>query len=211
MRLRFGTLHALEENLRRVGRAHAELVELARNRDALRFHRHADQRFVAMFGTVAGIGEQAHPIGLSAIGDPHLAAIDDVIVAVRSRVGFDLGDVGAGAGFRHADAGDHIAGNRGREKLPAQGVRAEPGERGRRHIGMDADRHRNGAAVHAAEFFRHHQCVRIIEARAAELDRLVQSEKAEIPELLEQLMRRKLTGRLPFVDMRIDLGGDEFL
>src|SRR5208282_4112903 len=53
-----------------------------------------NQRFVAMFGTVAGIGEQAHPIRLGAIGDPHLAAIDNEVVAVRSRIGSDLGDVG---------------------------------------------------------------------------------------------------------------------
>ena len=65
--------------------------------------------------------------------------------------------------------------------------------------------------MHAAKFFRHHDRVRIVEPRAAEFDRLVESEETEIPELLEQLVGRKLTGRLPFVDMRIDLGGDEFL
>ena len=65
--------------------------------------------------------------------------------------------------------------------------------------------------MHAAEFFRHHQRVRIIEPGAAEFDRLVEPEEAEISKLLEQFMRRKLTGRLPLVDMRIDLGGDEFL
>ena len=63
----------------------------------------------------------------------------------------------------------------------------------------------------AAEFFRHHHGVGIIEARAAEFDRLVKSEETEIPEFLEQRVRRKLTGRFPFVDMRIDLGGDELL
>ena len=65
--------------------------------------------------------------------------------------------------------------------------------------------------MHAAKFFRHHQCVGIIEARAAEFDRLIESEEAEIAELLEQRVRRKLTSRLPLVDIRIDLGGDEFL
>ena len=60
--------------------------------------------------------------------------------------------------------------------------------------------------MNAAKFFRHHQRVRIIEPRAAEFDRLVQSEEAEIPELPEQFVRRKLTRRLPLVDMRVDLG-----
>ncbi len=65
--------------------------------------------------------------------------------------------------------------------------------------------------MHAAQFLRHHDRIGIVEPGAAEFDRLVQPEKAEIAELLEQLVGRKLTGRLPFVDMRIDLGGDEFL
>ncbi len=65
--------------------------------------------------------------------------------------------------------------------------------------------------MHAAKFFRHHDRVGIVEPSAAEFGGLVQSEEAEITELLEQFMRRKLTSRLPLVDMRIDLGGDEFL
>ena len=65
--------------------------------------------------------------------------------------------------------------------------------------------------MNAAEFLRHHHGVGVVEPSPAELDRLVQSEEAKIPELFEQFMRRKLARRLPFVDMRIDLCGDEFL
>jgi len=65
--------------------------------------------------------------------------------------------------------------------------------------------------VNGPQFFRQHDGVRIIEAQAAELDRLVQAQKAEAAKLLEQFMRRKPARRLPPVDMRIDLGGDEFL
>ena len=65
--------------------------------------------------------------------------------------------------------------------------------------------------MHGPQFFRHHQGVGIVEARAAEFDRLVQSEETEIAELLEQRVGGKLTGRLPLVDMRVDLGCDEFL
>ena len=51
-----------------------------------------------------------------------------------------------------------------------------------------------------AELFRHHQRVGVIEPLAAEFDRLVEAEKAEIAELLEQLVRRKDAGLLPFID-----------
>ena len=62
-----------------------------------------------------------------------------------------------------------------------------------------------------AELFRHHQRVAVIEPLAAELDGLVEAEKAEAAELLEQLMRRELFGLLPFIDEGIDFRRDEFL
>ena len=62
-----------------------------------------------------------------------------------------------------------------------------------------------------AEFLRHHQRIAVIEPLAAELDGLVEAEKAEIAELLEQLMRGELLGLLPFIDEGIDFGRDEFL
>jgi len=39
---------------------------------------------------------------------------------------------------------------------------------------------------------------------------LVEAEKAEVAELLEQLVRGEGTGRLPLVDKGIDLARDEF-
>ena len=110
-----------------------------------------------MLGAVAGIGEQAHPVGLGAVGDPHLAAIDDVIVAIGSRIRFDLGDVGARARLRDADAGDRLAGDRRGKELAAQSVRAVAGERRRGHVGLHPDRRRNRAAADRAKFLRHHR------------------------------------------------------
>ena len=95
-----------------------------------------------------------------------------------------------------------IAGDRGRQKFAAHLVGAEPRQRRRRHVGLHPDRHRHAAAGDGAELFRHHQRVGVIEPLAAECYRLVQAEKAEIAELLEQLMRREDVGLLPFVDMR---------
>ena len=84
-------------------------------------------------------------------------------------------------------------------------------QRRRRHVGLHPDRHRHAAAGDGAELLSHHQRVGIVEARAAELDRLVQPEEAEAAHLLEQLMRRKDVGLLPCIDMRVDLVGDELL
>ena len=187
----------VEEDLRGVGGAHAHLVELARDLHALALHRHADQRLVAMHLAVAGVGEQADPVGLHAVGDPHLAAIDDVIVAVGARIGLDRGDIGAGARLGDADAGHRIARDRGRQKFAAHLVRAKPRQRRRRHIGLHPDRHRHAAACDGAEFFGHHQRVAVIEALPAEFDGLVEAEEAEVAELLEQLMRRENVGSSP--------------
>ena len=52
---------------------------------------------------VAGIGEQADPVGLDAVGDPHLAAIDDVIVAVGAGIGLDRCNVRSGARLGQAE------------------------------------------------------------------------------------------------------------
>jgi hypothetical protein len=164
-----------------------------------------------MLWAIAGIGEQTDPVGLHAVGDPHLAAVDNVIVAIRARAGLDRGDVGAGARFRYADAGHRIAGDGGRQKFAAHLVRAEPRQRGRCHIGLHPDRHRHAAASDGAEFFRHHQRVAVIEPLTPELGRLVEAEKTEVAEFFEQLMGGEKFRLLPVIDEGIDFGRDEFL
>ena len=99
----------------------------------------------------------------------------------------------------------------GAEEFAPHFVGAEPRQRRRRHVGLHPDRHRHAAACDGAELFGHHQRVAVIEPLAAEFGRLVEAEKAEIAELLEQLMRREDVGLLPFVDEGIDFGRDEFL
>ena len=203
--------HIIEENLRGVGRAHAHFVELACDLDALGLHRHADQRLVAVLRRIAGIGKQADPVGLYAVGDPHLAAIDDIIVAVGARVGLDRRDVRSGARLGDADARHRIARYGGGQEFAAHLVRSKPRQRRRRHVGLHADRHRHAAAADRAELLGHHQRVTVIQSLPAKFHRLVEAEKSEVAEFLEQLMGRKDVRLLPFIDERIDLGRDEFL
>ena len=119
--------HVVEMDLRRVARMHAEFLQRARDGHALRLHRQTDQRLVAVDGAVAGVGEQAHPIGLRAVGRPHLAAVDDVVAAVFARGRFDRRDVGAGADFRDAEAGDVFTADRGTKEFLAHVIGAEAG------------------------------------------------------------------------------------
>ena len=192
-----------------VGGMHAELVELAGDGDAPALHRHDDQRLVAMGLAIAGVGQKADPVGLGAVGDPHLAAVDDIVVAVGACGGLDGGDVRARAGFRHADTRHHIAGDRGREKLAAQRIRAEPRQRRRRHVGLHADRHRDAACADRPELLGHHHAPADVEALPAIFHRLGEAEEAEIAELLEHLVGGIDPRLLPGVDMRIDLGLDQ--
>ncbi|MGV8202495.1 acyl-CoA dehydrogenase family protein, partial [Pseudomonas aeruginosa] len=45
---------------------------------------------------VGGIGAQAHEVGRRRVSDPHLAAVDPIVVAALARGGLKAGDVGAG-------------------------------------------------------------------------------------------------------------------
>ena len=139
-------------------------------------------------GTLAGVGQQAHPVGLRAVGGPHLAAVDHPVAADPPGRGLERGDVGARADFGDAEAGDVVAGDRGRQELAAQLVAAVAGERRRRHVGLHADRHRHRAAIDVAQLLGHHHGVGVVEAHAAEFDGLVDAEQAGIAQLLEHLV-----------------------
>ena len=48
-----------------------------------------DERFVFVRGAVRGVAQQADPVGLGAVGDPHFGAADDVVVAIAPRAGLE--------------------------------------------------------------------------------------------------------------------------
>jgi len=142
---------AVEEHLNRIRRAHAELVEFLRSRDALRIHRNANERLRPVGRAVRRVDERAHPIGLGTVRRPHLAAVDHVVVTVLTRARLNRGDVGAGARLRDAETRDRLARDRRPQKFFAQFVRTVLRERGRRHVALHADRHRYRTAPYLAE------------------------------------------------------------
>ncbi len=174
-------------------------------------HRHHHQALVLVGRAFTGVDQHAHPVGLQAVGDPHLLAGDDVVVAVLACNALDGRHVAAGARLGHADAAHHVAGNRRGQELAAQLVAAEARQCGRAHVGLHADGHGHAATVDMAQPLGHGHGVGIVETGAAEGFRFGQSEQAQVAELLENLMSGENFGGLPLIDVGVDLRVDETL
>ena len=71
--------------------------------------RHHDLAHAPVAALVGGAGEQAQPVGLRAVGDVELRAVDDPLVAVADGPGAQAGHVGAGVGLGDGDGGHHLA------------------------------------------------------------------------------------------------------
>ncbi len=88
---------------------HADLVEVAPAFEAVHAPFDHEQRQPAVpFGRV-GLRGDDHQVGVDAVGDERLGAVDDVLVAVAHRRGGDAGEVGSGAGLGHRDRRDQLA------------------------------------------------------------------------------------------------------
>ncbi|MNV48735.1 hypothetical protein D3C71_1406570 [compost metagenome] len=137
--------HAIEKHLGGVRRAIAHLAYLvhfdAGTQPAVLAQRHDDERLVAMRGAVRRIGQQAHPVGLGGVGDPHLGTVDHIVPAVLAGAGLERGHVRACARFRHAQANDRLARDRRRQEFAPQGIAAVAGKRRRGHVGLHDDAH----------------------------------------------------------------------
>ncbi len=114
--------HRVEKKLGGIRGVHADLADLRRNLHAGSFHRRHDEGLVPVRLAVGGIGQHHAEVGLGAAGGPHLAAVDDVVVAVAARTGAYRGHVGAAADLRHAEAGHHRAADRGGKEFAAQRI-----------------------------------------------------------------------------------------
>ena len=201
--------HVVEVDEAGVARVHADLADLLGLLDAGQVHRHHHERLVAVHRALAGVDQHAHPVGLQAVGDPHLLAGDEVVVAVLLRIGLQARHIAARAGLAHADAADRVARDGGHQELAAQFVAAEACECGRAHVGLHADGHRHAAAADVAQPLGEGHRERVVEPGAAEGLGLVQAQQAEVAELLEDLVRGKDLGLFPFVDAGVDLLVDE--
>ena len=145
-----------------------------------------------------GLGIDHQRVGDRAVGDPHLAAVDDVAVALLLGAGRHRHHVGAGVRLRHRQRADMLAGNQLRQIFPLLRLVAVAADLVDAEIGMravgQADRRRR-----ARDFLDRDAVLEIAEPGAAIflLDgNAVQAERADL--------RPEVAGKLIAL---VDLGG----
>ena len=102
--------HVLEEQLRRVLRLHADLLEIAAALETFALRLDGDQRGALGAERGIGLGDHDHEIGELAVRDEGFGAVDDPMVAVHHGRGLDRLQVGARARLGHGDGRDQFAG-----------------------------------------------------------------------------------------------------
>ena len=79
----------VEEQLRRVLRLHADLLEIAAALEALGRRLDGDQRRALGAELGVGLGDHDHQVGELAVADEGLRAVDHPVIAVHHRAGLD--------------------------------------------------------------------------------------------------------------------------
>jgi hypothetical protein len=122
------------------------------------------------------------------VGDVDLAAVDHPLVAVPHRPRLDPGHVGAGVRLGDGDGADHLALDRGHQVALAQLVAPEVVQRGRRHVGVDADAHGDAGVVAAGDLLEKHGREGPVQPRAAPLGVVAEPEQPQVPHLPVQAL-----------------------
>ena len=104
-----GHLDVVEHQLAGVAATHAELVELLRDREAL--HAFFDQERGDAAGAEfrLGLGVDDQRVGVRAVGDPELAAVEQVVAALVLGLELHRDHVAAGARLAHGQRADMFA------------------------------------------------------------------------------------------------------
>ena len=203
----FRHLAVFEHQFAGVGAAHAELVELLCGGKS--FHALFDDESsdAARARRRIGLGVDHERLCDRAVGDPHLAAVDNVAVALLVGAGRHRDHVGTGRRFGHGERSDMLAGNQFRQiffllRIAAVAAKLIDAQVGMRAIGQPHRRRRPG------NFFHREAMLEIAEARAAKLfldGNAVQPQRAE----LGPKVARKLVAPVDFGSARRDFMGRE--
>ena len=116
---------AVEHHLGGVDALVAHLVDLAGDREPLGdlaeparlLDQQRRQVLVGLLGALVGLDEHRGEVRRAAVGQPHLGAVDHVVVAVGLRAGLDGRDVGAQVRLRHGEGAGHLPGRELRQVL----------------------------------------------------------------------------------------------
>ena len=115
----------------------------------------------------AGAHEQAQPVGLHAVGNVQLAAVDDPLIPIANGARLDRRHVGTRVGFGDGHGGNHLAAHGRREIALLQLRRAKARKRRRGHVGVHGDSHRHPATRNAAQLLAEDDGVPVIGTLAA--------------------------------------------
>ena len=179
----------LEQQLHRVDALVAELGE--------RFHdaesgmglldEEARHAAVTRLRARVGDGQQRERGALAAVGDEHLAAVDDVVVAGASRRRADRLHVGAGVRLGQAQPAAGLAAREGRQEAPALLVGAVVQDDERRHrVAVEDPGQRHPAP---AQLLDDPRVGRDVEPEAAVLGRHQGAEEPERPQAGDEAVR----------------------
>ncbi len=158
---------------------------------------------------IGGPRQQAQPIGLHAVGDVELGAVDDPLVTIPNGASAQSRNVTAGVGLGHRDRGHHLAAQRRCEVALLQFVRPEAVQRRCGHVGLHAHGHGHPAGRAPAELLAVDRGVQVVGALTAEARVVLDAEHPERAELGEQLVGREHPRFLPCFGVRVDLLLDE--
>ena len=153
-----------------------------------------------------GLHQDRQRVGVAGVGDPHLGAVDDVVVAVEPRSGADALQVRAGVGLGEADAGAALAGGQVGQVLLLLLLGAVHGDHpaGQRVAAEDA----GDAHPAAGDLLEHQGEGDRVEVEAAVLLGDGDAEQAHVGHALDDL-GGVATGLLPLTGDRDDLVVDE--
>lgn len=154
-----------------------------------------------------GLGVDHQGVGVGAVGDPHLGAVEHVAVALLVGAQLHADHVGAGARLAHRQRADVLAGNQLGQVLGflrggAVAVDLVHAQIGVRAVGQ-ADR---GAG--AGDFLHRHHVGQVAHVGAAVFLADGHAQHAQVPELAPQI-HRELVAAVDFGGARGDLGGRE--
>ena len=99
----------LEHQRAGVDAAIAELVELADRNPVALFGQQKAHPLMRRVGAGIGLDQHRDDVTVNRVGDPHLGAVDDVVIAVPDRAGGDGLEIGAAVRFGQGDGAPELA------------------------------------------------------------------------------------------------------
>ncbi len=133
-----------------------------------------------------GLGIDHQHIGIGAVGDPHLVAVENIALAALFGVKLHRNDVGTGPRLGHGQRADMLAGNEFRQIFLTLSGRAVAGDLVDAEIGMRTVAEADGGGS-AADFFHRDAMGNIAHAGAAIVFRRGDAKHAKLTQFTPQM------------------------